>query len=42
MLKDEFLARWHDKDPSIQEKLEHFALVLMGKQPVIRSPQQMD
>ncbi|MFC1909954.1 C39 family peptidase [Chloroflexota bacterium] len=42
MLEDEFLARWHDQDPSTQKKLEHFAMVLLGKEPVIRTLQHMD
>jgi predicted double-glycine peptidase len=30
----EFLARWHDLDPSTGEKLMQFGLVLHGKEPV--------
>jgi predicted double-glycine peptidase len=38
----EFLARWHDYDYKIGKKLEHFAMVLMGKQPVIKHVEHMD
>lgn len=38
----EFLARWHDKDTKTGEKLDQFAMVLMGKQPVARIPEHMD
>lgn len=38
----EFLARWHDIDPKTHEKVEHFAMVLMGKQPATRQPEHMD
>jgi len=34
MTEEEFLARWHDVDPRTQQKLEHFGLVLLGKEPV--------
>jgi predicted double-glycine peptidase len=33
MTEEEFLSRWHDVDPETNEKLEHFALVLLGKKP---------
>jgi len=39
--ESEFLARWHDRDPSTKEKLEHFAMVLLGKEPVERTPEYM-
>jgi hypothetical protein len=42
LTEGEFLARWHDFDPKIGKKLEHFAMVLMGKQPVIRESEHMD
>ena len=29
--ESEFLARWHNRDPSTKENLEHFAMVLLGK-----------
>lgn len=37
----EFLARWHDQDHDTGEKLEHFAMVLLGREPVDRTPQPM-
>ncbi|MFO7570212.1 MAG: N-formylglutamate amidohydrolase [Smithellaceae bacterium] len=38
----EFLARWHDMDPSTGEKYEHFGMVLLGKQPAKLSLEHMD
>jgi predicted double-glycine peptidase len=38
----EFLARWHDIDNRTGKKMEHFAMVLMGKPPVSRTPEHMD
>lgn len=32
--ESEFLARWHDRDPQTNERVEHFAMVLLGKEPV--------
>jgi len=40
--EEEFLARWHDTDPKTHEKVEHFAMILMGKQPATRVPEHMD
>jgi ABC-type bacteriocin/lantibiotic exporter with double-glycine peptidase domain len=40
--EEEFLARWHDLDPKTHEKVEHFAMVLKGKQPATRQPEHMD
>ncbi len=40
--EEEFLARWHDRDPKTNGKLEQFAMVLMGKEPVSRTPVHMD
>jgi predicted double-glycine peptidase len=34
LTEEEFVARWHDVDPRTQQKLEHFGLVLLGKEPV--------
>jgi predicted double-glycine peptidase len=34
MTEEEFLARWHDVDPRTQQRLEHFGMVLLGKEPV--------
>jgi predicted double-glycine peptidase len=42
MTEEEFLARWHDIDLNTHEKVEHFAMVLMGKQPAMRTPEHMD
>ena len=42
MLEEEFLARWHDMDRKTQRKYEHFAMVLMGREPVSRAPEHMD
>lgn len=42
MTEREFLARWHDLDPVTGEKVRHYAMVLMGKQPVMRIPEHMD
>jgi len=39
---EEFLARWHDTEPKTNRKLEHFAMVLMGKEPITRVPEHMD
>jgi predicted double-glycine peptidase len=33
LTEEEFLARWHDVDPRTHKKLEHFGMVLLGKQP---------
>ena len=33
MTEEEFIIRWHDIDPRTQQTLEHFALVLLGKEP---------
>lgn len=38
----EFLARWHDRDGRTNETYERFGMVLMGKQPVPKSPEHMD
>jgi predicted double-glycine peptidase len=34
LTEEEFLARWHDVDPRTQQNLEHFGMVLLGKEPV--------
>ena len=41
LTEGEFLARWHDKEPKTNKKLEHFAMVLMGKEPIARTPKHM-
>jgi len=38
----EFLARWHDMDPRTHEKIEHFAMVLLGKQPAPKTVEHME
>ncbi len=42
MTEKEFLSRWHDMDPDTGQKIHHYALVLMGKQPANRIPEHMD
>jgi len=39
---EEFIFRWHDVDPRTQERLDHFAMVLLGKPPVSKKPEHMD
>jgi ABC-type bacteriocin/lantibiotic exporter with double-glycine peptidase domain len=39
--KREFLARWHDRGPRANETLVHFGMVLMGKEPVPKTPEHM-
>ena len=39
--KQEFNARWHDVDPTDGRLLNHFAMVLTGKQPAVRIPERM-
>jgi uncharacterized protein len=43
MTEEEFLARWHDMDPETGHKIEHFAMMLRGKEPETRiAPEHMD
>jgi len=42
LAEEEFLSRWHDIDPRTNKKLEHFAMVLMGKEPVRKGVEHMD
>jgi len=42
LTEEEFLARWHDIDPRTQERLDHFAIVLLGKQPARKVLEHMD
>jgi predicted double-glycine peptidase len=42
MTEEEFVARWHDVDPRTQEKFDHFAMVLLGKQPAVKVLEHMD
>jgi predicted double-glycine peptidase len=37
----EFLARWHDRYFKTGRKLEHFAIVLKGKEPIVKIPEHM-
>lgn len=39
---EEFLARWHDKDPASGENLDHFAMILTGREPAANTPEHMD
>ncbi|MDF1593418.1 MAG: cysteine peptidase family C39 domain-containing protein [Desulfobacterales bacterium] len=38
----EFRARWHDLDPTRNKKYERFGMVLLGKEPIKRTPVHMD
>ncbi len=40
--ENEFLARWHDKDTNTNTKYEQFGMVLLGKEPVVRTSEHMD
>jgi predicted double-glycine peptidase len=42
MTEEEFLVRWHDKDARTGKKLQNFAMVLLGKEPITRVPEHMD
>jgi predicted double-glycine peptidase len=42
LTEEEFLARWHDVDAKTNKKLDRFAMVLMGKDPVRRGAEHMD
>jgi predicted double-glycine peptidase len=42
LTEEEFLSRWHDIDPRTNKTLEHFAMVLMGKEPVRKGLEHMD
>ena len=42
MTEEEFIARWHDVDPRTKEKLDHFAMILLGKQPARKVLEHMD
>jgi ABC-type bacteriocin/lantibiotic exporter with double-glycine peptidase domain len=37
----EFMARWHDRDEKTAEVFDHFAMFLLGRDPVLRTPQYM-
>jgi predicted double-glycine peptidase len=40
--EQEFLARWHDRDPRTGDKLERFGMVLLGRDPVGKVVAHMD
>jgi predicted double-glycine peptidase len=42
MTEEELIVRWHDIDPRTQERLDHFAMVLLGKQPAKKVLEHMD
>jgi ABC-type bacteriocin/lantibiotic exporter with double-glycine peptidase domain len=42
MTEEEFISRWHDVDPRTKERLDHFAMVLLGKQPARKVLEHMD
>jgi ABC-type bacteriocin/lantibiotic exporter with double-glycine peptidase domain len=37
----EFMARWHDRDEITAEVFDRFAMILLGREPVLRTPQYM-
>ena len=39
--ENEFLARWHDRDPVTDEKLIHVGIVLRGREPANGSMREM-
>ncbi len=42
LTEGEFLARWHDVDAKTDKKLEHFAMVLMGRDPVRKAVEHVE
>jgi uncharacterized protein YvpB len=42
MTEEEFITRWHDIDPRTRENLEHFAMVLLGKEPERKALEHID
>jgi len=42
LTEEDLLARWHDVDPSTGQRLDHFALVLKGKEPVVKKIVRMN
>jgi len=38
----EFLARWHDMDKKTNTKYEQFGMVLLGKEPTLKTAEHMD
>jgi predicted double-glycine peptidase len=41
LTEEEYIARWHDMDRRTQQKLNHFAMVLLGKRPAGKSIEHM-
>ncbi|MFH1382103.1 MAG: cysteine peptidase family C39 domain-containing protein [Chloroflexota bacterium] len=41
LTEEEFLARWHDTEPVTKEKLDRFAMVLLGKEPASKVIEHM-
>ena len=41
LTEEEFLVRWHDVRPKTDRKLENFAMVLTGKEPVTKTLKHM-
>jgi len=41
LTEDELNARWHDVDPSTQERFDQFAMVLKGKEPAGKKIEHM-
>jgi len=42
LTEEEFLARWHDVNPKTKEEFDHFAMVLLGKEPAKKALEHMD
>ena len=42
LAESEFLTRWHDRNPETRRKVERWAMVLLGKEPVLPTPKHMD
>ena len=42
MTEEEFIVRWHDANPRTKERYDHFAMVLLGKQPARKVLEHMD
>ena len=42
MTEEEFNSRWHDVDPRTKERLDHFAMVLLGRQLARKALEHMD
>jgi predicted double-glycine peptidase len=42
MTGEEFVLRWHDVDPRTKKRLDHFAMVLLGKEPAKKLLEHMD